>query len=102
MIRFYSVFLLLVLFHCEGVAGLSFASGEIKDKLSGCNNEYRFSFEFYNKSNVPVKIIDIVSSCDCVEIESNKKIYLPRENKRRFQYWRQGRGAKKRVYCYHR
>lgn len=79
MIRFYSVFLLLVLFHCEGVAGLSFASGEIKDKLSGCNNEYRFSFEFYNKSNVPVKIIDIVSSCDCVEIESNKKIYLPNE-----------------------
>ena len=92
MIRFYSVFLLIVLFHCEGVAGLSFASGEIKDKLSGCNNEYRFSFEFYNKSNVPVKIIDIVSSC----------VKRERENKRRFQYWRQGRGAKKRVYCYHR
>lgn len=77
MIRSHSLFLFLLLFHCEAFATLSFSSIEIKDKLSGRINEYPFSFEFYNESNVPVKIIDIVSSCDCVAIESDKKTYLP-------------------------
>lgn len=79
MIRFYSVFLFIVLFRCEVIAGLSFASGEIRYKLSGHISEYPFSFEFYNESNATAKIIDIVSSCDCVKIESDKKTYQPNE-----------------------
>lgn len=79
MIRLYSVFLFIVLFRCEVIAGLSFASGEIRYKLSGHISEYPFSFEFYNESNATVKIIDIVSSCDCVKIESDKKTYQPNE-----------------------
>ena len=79
MIKFYSIFLFLVFTQCKVFASLSFTSEEIRDKLYERIDEYRFSFEFYNDSDVPVKIINIISSCDCVKIESDKKTYQPNE-----------------------
>ena len=61
-------------------AELVFDNMEIKDKIKSEIKEYPFTFRFSNNSASAIKILDIVSSCDCTKLHLDKKQYQPNEN----------------------
>lgn len=61
-------------------AELVFDNMEINDKIKSEIKEYPFTFRFSNNSASAIKILDIVSSCDCTKLHSDKKQYQPNEN----------------------
>lgn len=82
MFRLVLILLALNGFTCSiplSFADLIFNNSEIKDKIQSGVSDYHFAFQFENKTKNAVKISDVVSSCDCVNLKFDKKEYQPNE-----------------------
>ena len=80
MFRHFFILLILLFISSKYLfAELLFDNTEIREKIKYGTKEYPFSFHFSNNSNSTIKILDIVSSCDCTKLRANKKQYKPNE-----------------------
>ena len=74
------IFIYLSTFADTYAVGLEFYKENIYDTVSSNQTVYPFKFEFINNEQVPIKILNIETSCECTNIKCSNTIIRPKEH----------------------